>query len=139
MSVHLTTSAVLAALLYHYFGWLSLFIIAGGFLIDIDHYFWYIFRSGKLSLKGCYDFYIIPMQKGEYSKHNGAFLIFHTVEALIGMIIFALYSQIAFMILLGLLLHFALDIIHRIAKLKNLFATPPSIVGYVAQLKNKGI
>ena len=132
--VHFVTSAALAAALYPFFGWMSAFALVGGFLIDIDHYFWFVHKTRRYGFKDCYNFYLDPHKEGDYFRHKDAFLAFHTIE--IPVLLIALsFVHVAFLtVLAGLLLHFMLDAVYRIRKLKMLFITPPSAIAYLISL-----
>ena len=132
-SVHLVTSLVLAALLYPLFGWLAVLVLVSGFMIDIDHYFWYVYKTKDFSFKGCYGFYMNIVHKMDYGELKNSFLVFHTIEPVIAIIFLSFFSKIFLIILSGLLLHFALDTFFRLTKFKMLLLTPPSIIGYLLQ------
>src|SRR3989344_7674612 len=121
MSIHLATSLALAAALYPFFGWVSLLVVVGGFLIDIDHYFWYACKVKKFSIKGCYDFYMLPPKNGNFFNNKDSLLVFHTIELIILIIVLALFNIYIRIVLFGLLLHLSLDVYYRITKAKYLF------------------
>lgn len=131
MSIHMATSLALAASLYPFFGWISLFAVVGGFLIDIDHYFWYIYKTKKFSIKGCYDYYMLPPKKGNFFNCKDSLFVFHTIELIILIAILALFNVYIKIILLGLILHISLDVYYRLTKAKSLFLSQPSIIGYL--------
>ena len=130
MSIHLATSLALAAALYPFFGWVSLLVAVGGFLIDIDHYFWYIYKTKKFSIKGCYDYYMLPPKNGNFFNSKDSLLIFHTIEVIMLILILALFNEHIRFILFGLLLHFSLDVYYRLTKAKYLFLSQPSVIWF---------
>jgi len=91
--VHLLVSLLLAAILYPTLGWKVLFILAGGVLIDIDHYLWYVHKHKKFGLIGCYNNFTIEAEKSDWKNVNGILLIFHTIEFLLIIITFELGSN----------------------------------------------
>ncbi len=111
VSTHFLFSLSLAAALYPFFGWKTFMILIGGVLIDIDHYFWYVFKHKKLNLFSCYKYYLERMDKEKLLENVGVLLIFHTIEFLLVMTVLSFYSELAIMLTLGLLLHYALDLI----------------------------
>jgi hypothetical protein len=108
MNVHLLTSVVLAIVLYPVFGWVSVFVVVGGFLVDFDHYLLYIIRTGDWSLKKS----IIYYRKRKFAVKRPVLHIFHTVEAYIVLLAFALYFRPFLLVLLGFKLHMLLDFVH---------------------------
>ena len=137
MSIHLATSLALAAALYPFFGWVSLLVVVGGFLIDIDHYFWYVYKAKKFSIKGCYDFYILPPKNGNFFNNKDSLLVFHTIELIILIIVLALFNIYIRVVLFGLLLHLSLDVYYRITKAKYLFLSQPSVIWFMLKKKEK--
>ncbi|MBI2130705.1 hypothetical protein HYU10_02955 [Candidatus Woesearchaeota archaeon] len=133
--VHFVTSTALAALLYPNYGWIAALVFIGGFLIDFDHYMWYILKTKDFSIRKCYDFYVIPSKEKDYFRHKGALLAFHTIEALLVLAALAFYSKIFLMVLYGMLLHWALDLIFRMTKPKMVFLTQPSVIFYFVRKK----
>lgn len=117
-TVHLAVSAVLAALAYPVFGWKAVLILAGGVLIDVDHYMWYVCKYRRFSLADCYYHFIVPLETNDQSKNIGILLVFHTIEFLLIVSILSFYSQYALVFAIGLLGHYLLDLIflYRFAK-----------------------
>lgn len=87
-------------------------IFMAAVLIDVDHYLYYVFKKKNLSLSKAYQFFVdqIGVAKRQKGHYHSPLCIFHTVEALILMIILASYSKIFLYILIGSLLHFVLDL-----------------------------
>lgn len=108
---HLLASTIIAALLYPIFGWKVISIIAGGVLVDIDHYFWCIFKHKNLDVIDCYKYYIDGLDKEKYKKNLGILLVFHTIEFLLIMIILSFYNNLFLFFIIGLLAHYLLDLI----------------------------
>lgn len=77
ISIHLLSSAILAAILYRFVGLHSLWIIVGGFLIDVDHLFWTIGKFRYWSLAFSYEYHD-DRHLTTYEKD--ILHIFHTVE-----------------------------------------------------------
>lgn len=135
MSIHLATSLALAAALHPFFGWASLLVVAGGFFIDIDHYLWYVYKTRKLGIRGCYDFYMTPPKNGNFFNNKDSLLIFHTIELIISILILALFNVHMRIVLFGLLLHLSLDAYYRLTKAKSLFLSPPSVIWFMLKPK----
>lgn len=111
-SVHFAVSAVLAIMLYPLFRWNALLIIAGGVLIDIDHYFWYAYKYKKFNILEAYKFYIKVMDANDFAKVDGILCIFHTIEFMLLMALLSFYSQTALIFAIGLASHYLLDLLY---------------------------
>ena len=133
-SVHLVASAILAAVLYPIFQWNVLLIFVGGVLIDIDHYFWYIFKYKKFSLFSCYKHLAVEVEKNKWKDVIGALFIFHTIEFLLMIVLMSFYNKHALIFLTGLSVHYLLDFIWHCYLPKRLI-TNPSIISWI--FKNK--
>ena len=121
-TVHLVASAILAAALYPVFGWKAVFILAGGVLIDVDHYLWYVCKYKKFSLFGCYNHFIVQMESNHQKENMGILIAFHTIEFLLIAGILSFYSQYALVFTIGLLAHYLLDLIYLYAVPKRFIA-----------------
>ncbi|NQU78785.1 hypothetical protein HQ545_03360 [Candidatus Woesearchaeota archaeon] len=110
INIHFFTSIALAIVLYPFLGWLSVFAIAGGFLVDFDHYLLYVVKKHDLSLKRAIGYY----RQRRYMTTIPVLHIFHTVEAFIVILALAYMSDIFKAVLLGYLLHMILDLTHCI-------------------------
>jgi hypothetical protein len=90
------------------------------FLIDVDHYFYYILKKKDLNLTHCYNWYkqnvkrTLSLPMNERKKIYSGFYIFHGIEWII--ILFLLgtyfYSPLLY-VSLGFLLHFVIDAPHE--------------------------
>ena len=116
--VHALVSSILAVIFYPIYSWKVLFILAGGILIDIDHYFWYVYKFKDLSLFRCYKYYIRGMNKEKIMEYVGILLVFHTMEFLLVMLLLSFYNEFALIFTIGLLSHYLLDLIwqYNVAK-----------------------
>jgi len=88
-----------------------LLFAAGSVLIDIDHYFFYIFHFRKLNPKGMFFYYQewLPMVKDRIPY--AGICIFHTLEAYLAVALVAFYVKPFLYLLFGLLFHFVLDFV----------------------------
>lgn len=111
-SVHLAVSLIIAAAIYPFFGLHALFAIAGGFLIDVDHYLWYIYRFRKLSLIACYRHYMKFMGNPNQKSEFGTLLIFHTIEFLVAAAVLSFFFGFILAFTIGLLSHYVLDLVY---------------------------
>lgn len=108
---HLLVSSILAALLYPIFSWKVLLVIAGGVLIDLDHYLWCICKYKKYNFFDCYRLFAVESKKRNFSDVKGLLIIFHTIEFLLIMVILSFYFELAFIFTIGVLSHYILDLI----------------------------
>jgi len=132
--VHFLVSSALVGIFFPAYGWRALLIIAGGVLIDIDHYFWYIYKFKKFSLIDCYNYFIDGMDKSRIMKNAGILLVFHTIEVLVLVILLSFYSKLALMFTIGLLSHYLLDGIFLCTVAKRFIANP-SILNWIVRNK----
>ena len=105
---HFIATFLLAVVLFPVWRFNVLYLFLGGFLIDFDHYIMHMIKFKSLSLKKAYQY---CLRKPKYS-----FLLFHTVEAWVLLIILSFFSEIMFIILIGLILHMILDLVHGLRK-----------------------
>jgi hypothetical protein len=82
-------------------------IFLSSFLIDFDHYLWYVFKKKDLSLRRAY-FYLKSLGRKKHKKH---LMIFHTLEFILIIGVLSLFFPIFFFLLIGILFHSLLDII----------------------------
>ncbi len=132
--LHLLISLILAAVFYPIFNLKVLLIIAGGVLIDIDHYIFYICRFRNFSIRNCYKYCHTVIKGKNFKETIGTLLIFHNIEFLLVSIIFSIYSQLALMFTIGLVFHYIMDITHRYSLAKSIISSPSLIVWFI---KNK--
>ena len=83
----------------------SILIFLASFLIDVDHYLFYVFREKNYSLKKAYTWHG-AMEK----NHRPIMHIFHSIEFLILLGILSFFWKDFLFILIGILFHSALDI-----------------------------
>jgi len=135
ISIHLITSTILTIVLFPFLGIYSLWILVGGYLIDLDHYLWTIFRLKSFSLKKSYNYHLNRCEKENYEKD--LLHIFHTIEFYIFMLIASiiLYNQkflfyMSTITLLGMIFHITLDITD-LTKKKRLNARAISLIMWI--------
>ncbi len=122
---HLITNTILAAVLFPFFGWISLLVFMGGFFIDVDHYIYYVLAKKKLSLNQCREYY----SKEQYLlETHHVLVVAHTVEFLLLMIILSFMSELFVFILVGLILHIAMDLLHNYVLKRRRYALRSAIV-----------
>jgi len=106
LSKHFIFSLLLSLLLYPFFGFVSLLIFVGGFLIDVDHYVYHMVRYKKINPLDAYRYCKSGREGSPQVLH-----IFHTYEVLLIIFILALFSEVMGIIVLGILLHIGMDLL----------------------------
>lgn len=103
---HVIVSVLLSIFLFPFYGWLSLLIIVGGVLIDVDHYFWFVVNKRNWSLKEAYKF-----MKYEDNGNANMTLVFHNIEFWALCAVAAYFIPTLFPFIIGLLSHITMDLI----------------------------
>jgi|SRR3989338_2149015 len=103
ISKHFIASCVLSILLFPTYGFSSFLVFISGFLIDIDHYFWYVLKFKEFNLKNSYVFHKERRQLSVDRLH-----IFHVFEFWLLMLILDLIFYIPPLIM-GLVIHLVMD------------------------------
>jgi len=123
---HFFFGIIFAILLYFLFSPLiSLFglsiIFLSSFLIDVDHYLYYVCRKGDFSLRRAYKWYVKYSHKfclvslDKRKKFYLGFYIFHGIEPLIILFLLGTFvSQFFTFILIGFLFHISTDLVSEI-------------------------
>lgn len=90
------------------------------FLMDLDHYIYYVFKKRDLSLKNAYKWFckrqkkIHSLSREQRNKVKGIFCLFHGVEVLVILFFLGFFiSKYFFYVLIGFTFHLLLDIIHQ--------------------------
>jgi|TARA_B100002003_G_C13946375_1_gene459035 hypothetical protein len=132
---HILASLILAIILYPVFDWKAIFIFAGGVLIDIDHYLWYIFKYKKFNFFDCYRYCLDMMKKPHCHESIGTLLIFHSIELIMLIVFLSFYSEIVLAITIGILIHFLMDMIFLYVAYKRIIITNYSLILWI--IKNR--
>jgi len=135
-SVHVVASVILAAVLYHFFKWKVLLILVGGVLIDVDHYFWYVYKYRKFNFFDSYQFYIKNIEINDFTNVAGILLVFHTLEFLLIVVLLSFYYEPVFIFTIGLISHYLLDFIF-LSFIAKRFIANHSIIHWVYKNKLK--
>ena len=94
----------------------GIIIFLSSFLIDIDHYFYYIYKKKNLSIKKSYQWFVkrtikckkIP--KKQRKNYKSPVLIFHGIEFWLFIFILSLFYHFFFYIFIGIIIHMFVDI-----------------------------
>jgi len=93
----------------------ALIIFASAFLIDIDHYLYYVFKKKDLSPFRAYAWFIEldkrmeKLSAAKRKQYKTPLMIFHGIEFWLILLILSFYSRIFTFILIGVAVHMILD------------------------------
>ena len=122
---HFIISLIAASIIYFYSAHSAVFIypfvLMTGFLIDIDHNLWFIYRYKNWNIKQCWKYY-----KKKRTSMYDQLLIFHTIEFALLISVLAVFYSWAALMFFSLMLHYTLDA----ASLEYKRVAHPSIVGW---------
>lgn len=115
---HIILNLIIGLILLFFFPPIGVLIFfLSSVLIDVDHYFYYIFEKKNISLKSAYTWFLLKkkkllsLSKNERNKHKKFILIFHGIEPLIVLLILSKYSIFFSYIFLGFLIHLIEDLV----------------------------
>jgi membrane-bound metal-dependent hydrolase YbcI (DUF457 family) len=120
---------------------IGLFFLAS-FLIDFDHYLYYVIRKRDFNPDNAYEWFIEKKQESlklgleERKKYKKVILIFHTLEFWVLLIVLSAFSKIFLVLLGGVLFHVLLDWMD-LAALKEPIYFKLSLILTLIKNKNK--
>ena len=122
---HFILGLLFSAIMLYIFPQIGLFgvgiIFLSSFLIDIDHYLFYIIMEGDFSLKRAYRWHMIKRQKmrelsrKERNKHKNEIIFLHGVEPLIFLYFLSFLWSPLTCILIGFSFHLITDIFYQLS------------------------
>ncbi|MBT4165909.1 hypothetical protein HOE04_02635 [archaeon] len=142
---HITIGAIASIILYLIFQLTplqTLIIFLASFLIDVDHYLYYIFHKKNLSLKNAHHWFIekrkkwVKLTRKQKEEHKHVIIIFHGIEYLIILIFLSFYNPVFTFIIIGTLIHLVLDYIDLYYHKEKLHSKFSQIYTYIKN-KNK--
>jgi len=92
-------------------------IFFSSFLIDFDHYLYYILIKNDYSLNRAYKWfiaknkYLLNLKKEQRAKYKNTILIFHGIEFWLLLLVLALINKLFIWVLVGISIHMLLDYI----------------------------
>ncbi|MFQ5531376.1 MAG: hypothetical protein ACE5ES_02045 [Candidatus Nanoarchaeia archaeon] len=123
-SRHFIFGLIFSIIIFYLFPQITLteffIIFFASFLIDIDHYIFYVFKKKDISLKNAYKWYItnskkvFSLEKKQRNKYYNGFYFLHGVEVLLILLLLTFLSNYFFFIFIGFLFHLLLDYIEEI-------------------------
>jgi len=143
---HIILGIIFSILIYFIFK-VSLFDITLIFLasvfIDFDHYIWYFYEKKSLNLKHAYYWFIenrkkwLMLSKKQRGDYKRVYLIFHSIEFWIFLLILSFINRIFLLILVGVLFHMIFDYIEIINKRERFYPKLSLVLTYLNNSKRK--
>jgi len=111
VSKHIILGVIFSAFLYFVFNLTlsqGLLIFLSSFLIDFDHYVFFIQRERNFSLKKAYRWWSKDLPR----NHKPMLNIFHTVEFHLLVLVLSFYIPLFLYVFIGMIFHSLLDILY---------------------------
>lgn len=134
LRAHTIQASVGSVLLIPFLGVDTMVFFFSMILIDIDHYFDYIFVCRRFDMRGMFKFHDFVCKSRE-SVYG--FSLFHTVEVFLLFFILGFWSYYFWIILSGFIVHFIFDI-YGLYVGNALFSRAFSIIEYIIFRKKGG-
>ncbi len=118
--IHIILGGIFSIIIYftfHITFFQASLIFLSSFLIDFDHYLYYIFIKKDFNLKRAHRWFVkkrynwIALSKEQRSKFKFPIFIFHGLEFFIILLLFYFLNKIFLGIILGIMFHMLLDFI----------------------------
>jgi hypothetical protein len=123
---HFILGALFAAFLFYLFPQVTLFIaliiFLSSFLIDGDHYIFYVLFERDLSLRKAYKWHLMnrikmrKLSKKERNKHKNEILFFHGIEPIIILFFLSFLWTLLLYVVIGMMFHLCTDIYEEIVQ-----------------------
>ena len=114
---HILLNFIISLILLYFFQPINVLIFfLASFLIDADHYLYYVVEERHLSLKKAYRWFLENRKKfknlsnSEKQKHKYFILIFHGIEPLTLLLLLSNFFHPIFFVFLGFLVHLIEDL-----------------------------
>lgn len=144
--IHIIIGAIVSSLIFLFFpsiGWLAAIIIfLSSFLIDFDHYLFYVFKSKDINPRKAFLWFLsqrdflLSIPKNKRKDYKKAIFIFHGIEFLVVLTFLVVFVHKIFLfILLGIIIHLAMDLIDILSNGLPLYQKTSQIYTHI---KNKG-
>jgi len=123
------------------FGFAIVFL--SSFLIDFDHYLYYVFKTHNYSLKNSLKWFaeqrekFVKLSSKEREKYKKQQIIFHGIEFILLLALFSFMSPLFVFVLAGVSAHFALDFIEILALKEPLYQKSSQVYVYLTNKKKK--
>lgn len=128
---HTIQAVVASAITAPFLGADTVVFFASIILIDIDHYFEYIFVCRRFDVGGMFKFHDFVCKNKEFVY---GFSFFHTVESFLFLFVLGFWSYYFWVILSGFLVHFIFDC-YSLYMQDAIFSRAFSIIEYLLKKK----
>ncbi len=117
---HILFGFVFSYVLLYFFNFpliAGIVIFLSSFLIDVDHYFLYLYKTGNFSPRGSYFWCIEEGEKfeklpiKERKKYKLEIMVFHGLEFILILILLSFISKVFLWVLFGILIHMVADLL----------------------------
>jgi len=143
---HIIIGLILASIFYFIFNTpliLSLVLFFSSFLVDVDHYIYYIFFKKSLNLIKAYNFFResekkwfkMPPEKRE--RYKRVIVYFHDIIFLSFILILSLASNVFLFIFIGFLVHLLVDLLEVYYYNEPLYSKTLQIYVYITNKTKK--
>ncbi len=109
--VHSIVTTILIVILWPFFGAWALLAAVSGILIDADHVFWHMLKTGKLNLKKAYKYCKKIGNTEDKAEYHKMHLILHTYDTFLLGVALAMIWPIFIPLTIGHLIHLIMDFI----------------------------
>ena len=142
---HILLGFLYSIFVYYFFNlniFFSSIIFLSSFLIDFDHYLYYVVNKQDINLKRAYGWFkefskkYQKLSKKQKTVYKRSIIIFHGIEFFILIILLSFYYKIFLFILIGISFHILLDFISIIHE-KEPISTKLSFIYNLKRNKNK--
>jgi len=123
-------------LIFPNIGFYTFAIFFSSVFIDVDHYLVYVKRKKDFNLKRAANYFLefhkqLKKSIRKRKKVKAPLVVFHTIEFLLLVAVFSLFSKLVFFILIGFLFHSLLDIIDIYLEFGTLSVRYFSLISYL--------
>lgn len=122
--IHIISGAIFILIIYFLFPNLSILnlsiVFLASFLIDIDHYIYFVYKKKDFSLKNAYYWFSNCEKKwrklsySEKLKYKIIPILFHGIEFLAILILLSYFNKIFYFVLFGSIFHIFIDYVEII-------------------------
>lgn len=111
---HIIWSIFPIIVMWQFFGKDALILLVGSVLIDIDHYFVYIYRFNNYNIIKCYKEHIKMIRNNDFSSMDNSLFVFHNTPFFLLSAMLSLFSTWALLFFIGIITHYILDLYTKI-------------------------
>ncbi len=136
--------SLLIFLLFPQIGWFyAVIIFLSSFLIDFDHYLWYVYKKKDWSLYHAIRFFhekralFLKMKLKERTKYKHVIMIFHGIECWTLLVLLIFVHKIFLFVLIGIGIHMILDFMDLYLNSRDFYIKISAIYTYYKNKKKE--